>query len=185
MKRFGIALCLLFALALAGCTEKKPESTQSTESIQSTESVDSTESIEMTSVSQESHIDENEAMTPTAIVVVTVGDRAFTVDLDGNSSAEAFYEKLKEDPVKVEMHDYGNFEKVGDLPWELPRNDKEITTEPGDLILYQGNQITVYYAENTWNFKRLGRLNAEPEEILEFFGGKDDITAEFWLEWTE
>ena len=179
MKRFGIALCFLFALALTGCTEKKPES------VQSTESADITESVEMTSVSQESHIDEAEAMNPTAVAVVTVGDRAFTIELEGNSSADAFFEKLKESPATVEMHDFGSFEKVGDLPWELPRNDKEITTEPGDLILYEGNKITIYYAENTWNFTRLGRLNAEPEEILEFFGGKDDITAEFWLEWTE
>lgn len=177
MKKLWIALCFLFTLALVGCTEKKPEST---------ESVSSTESVEMTSVSQEeSHISEIEDMTPTAIVVVTVGDRVFSVEMDGNSSADAFYEKLKENPVTIEMHDYGNFEKVGELPWELPRNDRKITTEPGDLILYEGNQITVYYAENTYNFTKLGRLNAEPEEILEAFGGKDNITAEFWLEWTE
>lgn len=43
------------------------------------------------------------------------------------------------------MHDYGNFEKVGSLPKSLPRNDKQISTEPGDIILYQGNQITIYY----------------------------------------
>ena len=79
------------------------------------------------------------------------------------------------------MHDYGGFEKVG----ELPRNDEKITTKPGDLILYQGDQITVYYAENTWEFTKLGSLNAEEDEIVEAFGGKDDITAEFFLEWTE
>ena len=78
-----------------------------------------------------------------------------------------------------------SFEKVGDLPWELPRNDEKITTKPGDLILYQGNQLTVYYAENTWEFTKLGSLNAEEDEIVEAFGGKDDITVEFFLEWTE
>ena len=98
---------------------------------------------------------------------------------------EAFLEKIRKDSLTVELHDYGNFEKVGELPWELPRNDEEITTKPGDLILYQGNQITVYYAENTWQFTRLGRLNATEEEILEIFGGKDNVTAEFFLEWTE
>ena len=53
------------------------------------------------------------------------------------------------------MHDYGGFEKVGDLPWDITRNDEEITTVPGELIPYQGNQITVYYGENTWNFTKL------------------------------
>lgn len=83
------------------------------------------------------------------------------------------------------MHDYGSFEKVGNLPWKLPTNDEEITTEPGDLILYQGDKITVYYDENTWNFTKLGRLNATSEEIKEVFGDKDEITASFFLEWTE
>ena len=124
-------------------------------------------------------------MEPVAILNVVAGDRAFSVELEDNTSVEAFLEKIRKDSLTVELHDYGNFEKVGELPWELPRNDEEITTKPGDLILYQGNQITVYYAENTWQFTRLGRLNATEEEILEIFGGKDNVTAEFFLEWTE
>ncbi len=124
-------------------------------------------------------------MEPNAFVELRTGDRCFSVELADNSSADAFFEKLRTENIEVQMHDYGDFEKVGDLPWDLPTNDEEITTEPGDLILYQGNKITVYYDENTWTFTRLGRLNAEPEEIKEAFGGKDDITAEFFLEWTE
>jgi len=73
------------------------------------------------------------------------------------------------------MHDYGNFEKVGNLPWDLPRNDEKITTQPGDLILYNGNKITVYYDENTWDFTKLGTLNASEEEIRKVFGGEGDI----------
>lgn len=128
---------------------------------------------------------EAEDMTPSAILTVSVGDRFFSVDLENNTSAEAFFEKIKEGSISVNLQDYGNFEKVGDLPWELPRNDVSITTLPGDLILYQGNKITIYYAENTWTFTRLGKLNASEEEILEAFGGKEDITVEFNLEWTE
>ncbi len=130
-------------------------------------------------------IDNQEDMTPNAFVTIRVGDQVFSADLADNSSADAFFEKLKDGDIKVEMHDYGNFEKVGDLPWELPTNDEEITTKPGDLILYQGNKITVYYDENTWNFTKLGSLNGTSEEIKEVFGGKDNITAEFFLEWTE
>ena len=126
-----------------------------------------------------------EAMDPIAFLTVIVGDRAFSVDLENNTSAKAFFEKLRTDPIKLEMHDYGSFEKVGELPWELPRNDEEITTKPGDLILYQGTQLTVYYAENTWTFTKLGSLNATEEEIIEAFGGKDNIIVEFYLEWTE
>ena len=124
-------------------------------------------------------------MTPTAVLVVSVGDRSFTACLENNSSADAFFEKLKNGNVKIEMKDYGNFEKVGDLPWSLPTNDTSITTKPGDIILYQGNKITIYYDENTWDFTKLGSLNATDEEIREVFGGEDSITADFYLEWTE
>ncbi|MCR5509629.1 MAG: hypothetical protein K6F54_01535 [Lachnospiraceae bacterium] len=118
-------------------------------------------------------------------MVIRVGDNPFSVDMESNSSADEFVDKVNHGGLTVEMHDYGDFEKVGDLPWELPTDDEQITTRPGDLILYQGNKITVYYDENTWNFTKLGHLNATPEEIKEVFGGKDDITAEFFVEWTE
>ena len=134
---------------------------------------------------QTSAENDQENMTPNAFVTIKVVDRVFSVDLAGNSSADAFFEKLKDGDIEVEMHDYGNFEKVGDLPWELPTNDEEITAKPGDLILYQGNKITVYYDENTWKFTKLGSLNGSPEEIKEVFGGEENITAEFFLEWTE
>ena len=128
-------------------------------------------------------------MTPMPIVCVRVGDSFFTIDLEDNSSAEAFLEKIRKDSLTVDMHDYGGFEKVGDLPWELVTNDEEITTKPGDIILYEGNRISIYYDENTWNFTKLGELNGGTDEDIaewkEAFGGKDDITAEFFVEWTE
>lgn len=137
-------------------------------------------------VTEETEVtDDHGGMTPNAFVAVKVGEDIFTIDLEDNSSADAFYEKLKEGNIEIVMHDYGSFEKVGNLPWKLPTNDEEITTEPGDLILYQGDKITVYYDENTWNFTKLGRLNATSEEIKEVFGDKDEIKASFFLEGTE
>jgi rhodanese-related sulfurtransferase len=126
-----------------------------------------------------------EDMDPMGILIVSVGDSFFSVDLENNSSAEEFFEKIKRENLKIVMHDYGGFEKVGELPWSVSRNDEDITTKPGDLILYQGNQITVYYDENTWSFTKLGHLNATEDEIREAFGGKEDVTAEFSVEWTE
>ena len=134
---------------------------------------------------QTASIDEKEDMTPMPILGVIVGDSVFTIYTEDNSSTKAFIEEVNHGNVQIDMHDYGNFEKVGDLPWDLPTNDEEITTVPGDVILYQGNKITIYYDENTWNFTKLGHINATPEEIREAFGGKDDITAEFFVEWTE
>ena len=136
-------------------------------------------------VKEDSTVDEKEDMKPMGITVIRVGDMSFSIDMENNSSAKEFVDKVNQDGLTVDMSDYGGFEKVGDLPWELPANDEEITTRPGDLLLYQGNKITVYYDKNTWNFTKLGHLNATEEEIREVFGGKDDITADFFVEWTE
>ncbi len=98
-----------------------------------------------------------------------------------NSSADAFLDLLESGDVTVEMHDYGSFEKVGSLGTSLPRNDEQITTKPGDVILYQGNQITIYYDVNSWSFTRLGKVQdlsqAELKEIL----GSGNITVTFSL----
>lgn len=129
--------------------------------------------------------EELEVVKPSAELVLEVNGKRFYPELAENSSAEAFFEKLKEGRLDLELHDYGSFEKVGPLPWELPRNDEQITTEPGDIILYQGNQLTIYYDENTWSFTRLGKIKyVTKEELLEALGD-GDVTVSFWLEWSE
>lgn len=125
------------------------------------------------------------AMEPVPTLAIEVGDKLFYAALEDNSSAEALAEKLSEGPVTLELHDYGNFEKVGPLPWELPRNDETITTQPGDVILYQGNQITIYYDENTWDFTKLARIDGATKESLLAALGPDNVTVTLWIEWSE
>ncbi len=113
------------------------------------------------------------------------GSHKLTATLVDNSSATAFYQLLKKGPLTVKMIDYGNFEKYGPIGTSLPRNDTQLTTEAGDIILYQGSQITIYYDTNSWNFTRLGKVitadstttitQAELKKIL----GKGDVTAVF------
>ena len=107
------------------------------------------------------------------------GSHKITATLTDNSSATAFYELLKKGPVTIKMSDYGNFEKVGSLGTTLPRNDSQITTSAGDIILYQGNQITIYYDTNSWNFTRLGKVDGVTQAELTKILGKDDVTAVF------
>ena len=109
------------------------------------------------------------------------GNHTLTASLTDNSSAVAFYELLKKGPVTISMHDYGNFEKVGSLGKTLPRNDTQITTSAGDIILYQGNQITIYYDKNSWNFTRLGRVDGKTQAELKQILGKGDVTAVFLI----
>ena len=107
------------------------------------------------------------------------GSHKLTATLARNSSAIAFYELLKKRPVKIKMSDYASFEKVGPLGTSLPRNDRQITTEAGDIILYQGNQITIYYDTNSWNFTRLGKVDGVTQAELKKILGKGNVTAVF------
>ena len=113
------------------------------------------------------------------LINITVGENTVTATLADNTSAQAFYELLEQGAVTVDMHDYGNFEKVGNLPISIVPNDTMITTEPGDIILYQGNQITIYYDTNTWNFTRLGKVNGLTPSELKAILGSGNITAVF------
>jgi len=125
------------------------------------------------------------AIEPIPTLVIDTGKQVFYAHPEDNSSAQVLTEKLSEGEISVDMSDYGNFEKVGDLPWELPTNDESITTRPGDIILYQGSKITIYYDENTWDFTRLARIeDVTKEELLEALG-TDDVTVRFWIEWSE
>ncbi|MCC8159917.1 MAG: hypothetical protein LIO53_01115 [Oscillospiraceae bacterium] len=114
-------------------------------------------------------------------VYITANNVTFTATLADNSSAAAFVELLKDGDITIEMSDYGNFEKVGSLGTTLPRNDEQITTEAGDLILYQGNSITIYYDTNSWNFTRLGKIENVTGEELKAALGSGDVTVTFSL----
>lgn len=107
------------------------------------------------------------------------GSHSLAATLADNSSAMAFYELLENGPVTIKMTDYGNFEKVGPLGTKLPRNDTQITTQAGDIILYQGNQITIYYDTNSWNFTRLGKVDGVTQAELKKILGKGNVTAVF------
>ena len=115
-----------------------------------------------------------------ADIYAHIGQNVLTIKMEDNSSAQAFNDLLQGGDLTIDMHDYGNFEKVGSIGTDLPRNDKRIRTKPGDVILYQGNQITIYYDVNEWNFTLLGRVQntAGLKEVL----GNDKVTVRFSLE---
>ena len=113
---------------------------------------------------------------------IHVNDTTFTATLEENSSAKAFAEFLAQGDMTLDMHDYGSFEKVADLPRSFPRNDKQIDTDAGDIILYQGNSITIYYDKNSWNFTRLARIDNVNKKRLKEILGKGNVKATFSVE---
>lgn len=113
---------------------------------------------------------------------IIIGEHTLNVKMADNSSAKALLELLKDGDITVNAHDYGNFEKVGALGAELPTNDEQITTEPGDVILYQGNQITVYYDTNSWSLTRLGKAQGVTADELKAILGDGDVIMVLSLE---
>lgn len=115
------------------------------------------------------------------MIYADTGKRVIEIELSDNSSAKAFASLLEKGNITVVMRDYGNFEKVGLLEGRLPTNDEKITTEPGDVILYQGNQITLYYDTNTWNLTRLGKVRDLSRDELKEALGEGEVTVVFSL----
>ncbi|MDE6627251.1 MAG: hypothetical protein K2K56_12885 [Lachnospiraceae bacterium] len=115
------------------------------------------------------------------MIYAQIGENILEISPENNSSAEALVKLLEESDITVDMREYGGFEKVGSLGSTLPTNDESITTEAGDVILYQGNQITIYYDKNTWNFTRLGRVQGISARDLKDILGDGDVTVTFSL----
>ena len=114
-------------------------------------------------------------VTEERIMYITVNGRKLKAELEDNSSARALTELLKDGPLTVSASDYGNFEKVGSLGATLPRNDRYFTTEPGDLILYQGSNFVLYYDVNSYTFTKLGKVRDITRAELVDLLGKGDV----------
>jgi hypothetical protein len=108
---------------------------------------------------------------------IKIGDKVLTATLVDNSSVEALKEALAKAPITVDMRDYGNMEKVGSLGQNFPRNDESITAEAGDIILYQGNALVIYYASNSWSFTRLGKIDNISQKELKGILGEGNVTV--------
>ena len=114
-------------------------------------------------------------------IQIKVNDKILSVKLENNSSSKELVEKLKEGDIILEAHEYGGFEKVGNLGFSLSKDDKNITTEAGDIVLYQGNQISVFYNSNSWSYTRLGKIqNVTSSELKEILGS-GDVSITFTL----
>ena len=84
--------------------------------------------------------------------------------------------------ITVEMEDYGNMEKAGPIGTSLPRNDRQTTTGPGDIILYQGKYLVIYYDTNSWNFTRLGKIDNVTQAVLKSALGEGGVRVTLSLE---
>ena len=111
---------------------------------------------------------------------VNVNGSDFTATLEQNTAVDSLVEMLRDGPLTLELSDYAGFEKVGPLGTSLPTSNQQTTTQAGDIVLYQGNQIVMFYGSNSWSYTRLGHIGDLTgwEEAL----GGGDVTVTFSLE---
>lgn len=111
---------------------------------------------------------------------VQVGGSTFTATLEENAASDALVDMMEQGPVTIQMSDYSGFEKVGPLGTSLPASSQQTTTQAGDIVLYQGNQIVMFYGSNSWSYTRLGHINDLTgwKEAL----GNGDVTVTLSLE---
>ena len=98
---------------------------------------------------------------------------SLNVEWEDNESVKALRKII---PLTVEMSAYGGFEQVGNLGRTLPRKDTHITTKPGDIVLYSGNQIVIFHGSNSWAYTRLGRITGITEAGLAEILDKPGVT---------
>lgn len=161
--RLFILFLFLTTMSLAACskggiltTEQNEENTITTDSQQNSTNDDNMENKK---------------------IKLAIGNHILTATLADNSSVDSLVQVLKTKNIVVDMDDYGNMEKVGSLGQPFPRNDTSITTEAGDIILYQGNMLVIYYAPNSWSFTRLGKIDNITGTELKSILGKGGVTV--------
>lgn len=115
-------------------------------------------------------------------ISLTIGDKTMTATLVDNAATRELTALLSQDPVTIEMDDYGGFEKVGALPQSLPTSNSQITTQPGDIMLYQGRNMVIFYGSNSWSYTRLGKIDGATEESLRQFLGNGSVSVRLSLD---
>ena len=107
---------------------------------------------------------------------LTIGDQAVSVDWEDNESVTALMELCTDAPLSIQMSMYGGFEQVGSIGASLPREDTQTTTSAGDIVLYSGNQMVIFYGSNSWSYTRLGKIINLSEDELAGLLGNGDVT---------
>lgn len=129
--------------------------------------------------------DNNDAMaqTMTQKMNITIDGVTKSVTLVDNAAARALVARLQESPVTVTLNTSGGFEIWGALGFSLPTSNEQITAQPGDVILYNGSNICLFYGSNSWSYTRLGHIDGLTEEELRTFlhAGESNIKVMLWL----
>ena len=114
------------------------------------------------------------------MLLLTIDGTSVDVQWENNAAVTELY-ALAQNAITVNTSAYGGFEQVGSLPQSFSRNDVQTTTQPGDIVLYSGNQLVVFFGSNSWSYTKLGQINDLPADELTVLLDKDQTVIELQL----
>ena len=147
-KRIAIMLCLAFVCCAGGCEKETAQSTAS---------------------STETEVQEEEAVT----MKLYINDTEVPVVWENNAAVEALAADAGKGDIVVKMSMYGGNEQFGPLGKSYPANNRQVTTSNGDIVLFNNDQIVVFYGSNTWSYTKLGRMALPEDEVTELLSNGD------------
>lgn len=109
-------------------------------------------------------------------MILLIGETPVQVNWEDNRTVEALRDIVASAPLTVSMSMYGGFEQVGPIGQSIPKDDRKITTEAGDIVLYSGNKIVVFYGSNTWEYTKLGHISDKTAQELANLLGNGDVS---------
>ncbi|MBQ2685488.1 MAG: hypothetical protein IKE12_01830 [Erysipelotrichaceae bacterium] len=151
-------LCLIMVMNMMGCTEREKQPEQETVIPDS---------------EQETGSDSQEASEVEKVLCLYVNDRKLPVTWEDNDSVAEIRSIVNNDSLTVEMSMYGDFEQVGELGRNITRNDRQMTTSYGDIVLYSGSNIVIFYGSNSWSYTKLGHVDLSQQEMTDLLGNGD------------
>ena len=185
-KMILIAFCMTIMFCMCACsgnTKNSGDNQDAVAEISASENVE-TESSEENVMSEGTAMyqlaEKDESVDDEAIgdstMIMKIGDTIVNVEWEDNQAVEALRDMAKDGDITIQMSMYGGFEQVGSIGQSLPRDDKQTTTSSGDIVLYSGNQIVVFYGSNSWSYTRLGHISDKDEAEMADLLSNGDVT---------
>ena len=132
--------------------------------------------------SEKEIVQDNEPEQEADTMVLAINGERVSVEWEDNESVEALMELVSKEPLSIQMSMYGGVEQVGSIGSSLPRNDVQTTTESGDIVLYSGNHIVVFYGSNSLAYTRLGKVTDKSKKEMADLLGNGDVTVTFMID---
>ena len=106
-------------------------------------------------------------------IEIQIGNTVKIAELESNASTDELVAILNEGELRMSASNYGGFEKVCTIGQSILRDDKQTTTKPGDIMLYNGSQLVIFYDSNSWAYTPIGHINESADELEKFLSGNE------------